>query len=124
MTTQLYAVIDTNTHVVFAMVDWDGIDPAPGWTGEGWEHVIFVQTDVAWMDWTYVDGVFYPPYVDPRPELLAQLEQIDKDSLRALRIVVTADPNIGIDTPEKAQLEALEAQAVIIRAELAALDEE
>lgn len=122
MAIQMYAIVDTNTHVVIAMSLWDGEEPKPGYTGEGWEHVIYVQTDVAWMDWTYVDGVFYPPYVDPRPGLLAQLEQIDKDSLRALRIVVTLDPNVGGGTDEKAELEALEAQAVIIRAELAALD--
>lgn len=122
----VYAVIDTNTTFVINMIEWDGIVPN-GYEGEEFAHLLIIPSDVAWLDWTYVDGVFYPPppvYVDPRPELLAALEQIDKDSLRALRIIVTADPVVGVDTPEKAQLEALEVQAAAIRAQLAALDEE
>lgn len=76
--------------------------------------------------WTY-DGVSFteppPPYVDPRPPILYELEQIDKASSRPLRTLIIADADIGAGTPERAELETLEARATILRAQLAALDE-
>jgi hypothetical protein len=93
--------------------------------------------DLIWIDVTDVDplpplgwiwdGVQFnappPPYVDPRPPILYELDQIDKDSARHLRLIVIADAAIGEGTAERAELEALEARAVVLRAQLAALDE-
>lgn len=75
--------------------------------------------------WSY-DGTSFsapPPYVpDPRPLLHAELEQIDRSSTRPLRAMIVADPDVGLGTPERAELEAMELRAAEIRAELAALD--
>ncbi|MFJ2493997.1 hypothetical protein ACIOV9_20960 [Pseudomonas iridis] len=70
-----------------------------------------------------VDGVWkfsapLPPYIDPRPGLEAQLDQIDRQSARPLRALVVANPDIGVGTEERALLVSLEQQAVDIRAEL------
>ena len=60
-----YAVIEVATGMVINMVGWDGISEYPPPEG-----CIFIQTDVAWMDWTYADGVFTPP-PPPPPDLVA-----------------------------------------------------
>lgn len=62
-----------------------------------------------------------PPYVDPRPPILYELEQIDKASARPLRALIIADADIGAGTPERAELEALELRAADLRAQLEAL---
>ena len=84
-------------------VDITGLDPQPD---QGWAY----------------DGQSFtapPPYVpDPRPILIAELEQIDKNSARPLRALVIADPNIGLGSQERAELEALEQRAAEIRLEL------
>ena len=75
--------------------------------------------------WTYSDGQFHPPVVvipDPRPGILAELSQIDRDSARPIRTLIVSAPDIGAGTPERAEIEALEARAVILRAQLEALD--
>lgn len=76
--------------------------------------------------WTYSNGQFHPPVVvipDPRPGILYELEQIDKGSVGLIRTLLVADPDAGLATPERAELEELEARAVVLRAQLAALDE-
>jgi len=74
--------------------------------------------------WSY-DGANFtapPPYIpDPRPALYAELEQIDRESTRPLRAMLVAEPNVGVGTPERADLEAKELRAIEIRAELSAL---
>lgn len=75
--------------------------------------------------WSYVDGVFSEPVPepeDPRPGILAELVQIDLDSARPIRTLIVSAPDIGVGTPERAEIEALEARAVILRAQLEALD--
>lgn len=75
--------------------------------------------------WLYDGSVFSEPppiYVDPRPALMAELDQIDRSSARPLRVLIVLDPDIGMGTSERAELEAMELRAIEIRAELAALD--
>lgn len=104
---------------------------------EGWIYDLFpefmVWIEVTGMDplpvefWLYDGFAFSPPppiYIDPRPEILAELEKIDRDSARPLRVMIIADPDVGIGTPERAELEAMELRAIELRAQLAALDEE
>lgn len=74
--------------------------------------------------WVWDGNTFHeppPPYFDPRPGLLAELDQIDRDSARPLRVLVIADPTIGQGTAERAELETLEQRAADLRAQLAAL---
>lgn len=101
---------------------------------EGWIYDLFPEflmwVEVTGMDplpqefWLY-DGVnFSPPppiYIDPRPAIIAELEQIDRDSARPLRTLVISDPGAGMGTPERAELEALELRAADLRAQLEAL---
>lgn len=96
--------------VVEKLVDITDMDPQPQY---GW----FYDPET---------GVFTeppPPYIDPRPPILAELAQIDRDSARPLRALIIANPELGEGTPERAELEALEQRAVVLRAELEALDE-
>jgi hypothetical protein len=58
-----YAVINTVTGIVENMILWDGTEESGWYPPEG---CIAVQTDVAGIGWTYVDGVFIPP---PIPEV-------------------------------------------------------
>lgn len=69
--------------------------------------------------WSFIAPL--PPYVDPRPPILHELEQIDRASARPLRVLIISDPNVGAGTPERAELEALELRAAELRAELEAL---
>lgn len=95
--------------------------------------------ELVWVDVTNVEGigehwtatedggggwVFIapePPYVDPRPEIIAELDQIDRASSRPLRILIITDPDVGHGTAERAELEALELRASDLRAQLEAL---
>lgn len=76
------------------------------------------------LGWIY-DGVNFnepsPPYIDPRPAILAELAEIDLASARHLRVIVITDPGIGSGTSERAELEALELRAAELRAQLEAL---
>lgn len=87
-------------------VEITGMSPVPGY-GWSWDGVKFNEPP--------------PPYVDPRPPILYELEQIDKASARPLRVMIIADPNAGVGTPERAELEALELRAADLRAQLDAL---
>lgn len=74
--------------------------------------------------WTWDGSTFtapVPPYIDPRPELYAELDRIDKASARPLRVLIISDPDVGMGTPERAELEALELRAAELRAQLEAL---
>lgn len=117
----IYAVINIDSKKVVNIFPFDDIDnfPPP-------EGIIFI--DVTGMDvqigWDYIDGQFVeppPPYVDPRPAIYAELDQIDRNSARPLRVLIIADPDVGMGTPERAELEALELRAAELRAELEAL---
>lgn len=59
----LYAVINTETGIVENVVVWDG-SVESGWSPP--EGCIAIQSDVAGIGWTYVDGVFIAP---PEPEV-------------------------------------------------------
>lgn len=88
--------------------------------------LIFVgDMDPLPQEWWTWDGVKFneplPPYIDPRPALLAELDQIDRESARPLRVLVIADPTIGQGSSERAELETLEQRAADLRAQLAAL---
>ena len=109
--------------VVFESLDWDGwiYDLMP-------EHMVWVEVTgmnpVPVQAWLYDGTTFSPPppiYIDPRPAIIAELEQIDRDSARPLRALVIADPDVGLGTPERAELEALELRAADLRAQLDAL---
>lgn len=88
------------------LVDVTGFDPfpSPGWLYDG---VSFSEPP--------------PPYIDPRPPILAELADIDRASARPLRVLIIADPDVGLGTPERAELEALELRAADLRAQLDAL---
>jgi hypothetical protein len=62
-----------------------------------------------------------PPYIDPRPAIFAELDQIDRDSARPLRVLIIANPAIGEGTSERAELEVLEMRAAELRTQLEAL---
>lgn len=84
MEPKIYAIIDVSTGIVINMTLWDGISEYnPGSQYE------LVQTDIAWIGWSYFEGVFYPPpVIPPTPEeifatnrsaqanLLAQASQV------------------------------------------------
>ncbi|MNN60863.1 hypothetical protein D3C81_1760700 [compost metagenome] len=110
--------------VVVETLDWDGwiYDLMP-------EHLNWVE--ITGMDplpdqqWLYDGSIFSPPppiVIDPRPGIIAELEQIDRDSAAPLRILVVADPMIGQGTEERIALEALEARASVLRAQLELID--
>lgn len=63
------------------------------------------------------------PCVDPRTSLMQELEQIDRDSVRTIRMLLLKSSAVEEGTEEHTQLGALEAQAATIWAQLAALDE-
>jgi hypothetical protein len=84
-------------------IDVTGIEPKPEW-GWTWDGEEFIQPP--------------PAYVDPRPAILAELDQIDRDSARPLRVLIITNPDIGADTPERAELEALELRAADLRSQL------
>lgn len=89
------------------LIDVTGLDPFPG---PGWLY----------------DGANFseppPPYIDLRLPILAELDEIDRASARPLRVLIIADPDVGIGTPERAELQALEIRAAELRAQLAAID--
>lgn len=87
-------------------VDITGVVPQPAW-GWLWDGFVFTEPP--------------PPYIDPRPAIMAELEQIDRASARPLRILIIAEPDVGLGTPERAELEALELRAADLRAQLEAL---
>lgn len=75
--------------------------------------------------WTYTNGVFaapLPPYVDPRPAIVAELDDINRTSIGLLRSLVITTAGIGEDTPERAELEALDTRAAELKAELVAIE--
>lgn len=140
-----YVRIENNTYVEFypgraydsESLDWLPGDPSriglempitewqPPW-------IIAALVDVTDMSpqpqygWIYdpETGLFAappPPYVDPRPPILAELDQIDRDTARPLRVLIVANPDIGAGSVERAELEALEQRAAVLRAELDSL---
>jgi len=140
-----YVRIENNTYVEFypgraydsESVDWQPGDPSriglempivewqPPW-------IIAALVDVTDMDpqpqygWIYdpATGLFSeppPPYVDPRPPIIEELENIDQESLRHIRSLIVNDPTIGAGTVERSELELLEARAIVLIAELEAL---
>lgn len=93
---------------LYQYIDLEGVEPRPQ---IGWSY-------------DYETGKFsepLPPYIDPRPAIFAELEQIDKDSARPLRTLIIANPDIGAGTSERAELENLELRAIALRSELDAL---
>ena len=72
--TQRYAIIDDIN--VINIIDYDTVpsNPPPGFESP----IIAVQSDIAQIGWTYVDGVFIaPPTPAPTPEeLIAQCKTI------------------------------------------------
>ena len=64
MEPQIYAIIDIATGIVVNMTMWDGVSEYnPG------DQYELVQTDVAWIGWSYSDGTFFPPpIIPPTPE--------------------------------------------------------
>ena len=100
--------ITTMFHPDFIWIEITGLQPAPLY------------------GWLYDGSVFSEPppvYVDPRPAIMAELDQIDRSSARPLRVLIIADPSIGEGTAERAELETMELRAVELRAQLAELDE-
>lgn len=88
--------------VVAAMVDVTDMEPQPAY---GWMY-------------NPETGLFSeppPPYIDPRPAIMAELDQIDKASARPLRTIILANPDVGEGTAEKAELETLELRAAELR---------
>jgi hypothetical protein len=69
-----YAIIDTT--LVINIIDYD---TAPSNPPPGFElPIIAVQSDIAGIGWTYVDGKFIDPYIPPVPtpeELIAKCKQ-------------------------------------------------
>lgn len=119
----------------------------PGFDGQAWElreiegelagtmhpDVKFVEiTDLdpkPQLGWLYdpsTNSLYEPPppYIDPRPPIMAELAEIDRASARPLRVLIISDPDIGAGTPERAELEVLELRAADLRAQLDALDQE
>lgn len=98
-------------HPDIKFVEVTGLDPMPqlGWLYDPVNNSLYEPP---------------PPYIDPRPPILAELADIDRASARPLRALIIADPNVGVGTSERAELEALELRAADLRAQLAALDDE
>lgn len=83
-----YAVIDMSTNIVDNTIELD--DPS-GWPVP--DGFIIVETDIASIGWTYVDGEFHAPPPDPvTDEQLAILARGQRDQL--LRSVY--DPGINM----------------------------
>lgn len=75
------------------------------------------------QDWTYdyetrLFSLPTPPYIDPRPRILAELDQIDRDSIRYLRAWLLANSDLESETAGIAQLRSLELRAVELTAQL------
>lgn len=81
-----YAIIDTTTNYVVNTIAWDGeaqFDPGVGF--------ILVQSDIASIGWSYIDGVFVSPTVEqPSNSELALIARSSRDQI--LRSVY--DPGI------------------------------
>lgn len=79
MDPKIYAIIEVSTGIVINMTLWDGVSEYnPGSQYE------LVQTDVAWIGWSYSDGVFYPPpVVPPTPEEILAINTSSQANLLA-----------------------------------------
>lgn len=88
--------------------------------------------DLVWIDitdaipkpdsqWTYVDGIWVKPYVDPTPELYQRLRDIDVESTRHMRELLLILAGDSGSSPAKESLESLESEAAAIRAEIDSL---
>jgi len=96
--------------IIAALVDVTDMDPQPQY---GW--IYNPET-----------GSFSeppPPYVDPRPPIVAELDAIDRESVRHIRSLIINELSIGAGTEEMAALELLEVRAVDLLAELEELPE-
>lgn len=99
MEPKIYAIIEIDTGLVINMTLWDGISEYnPG------NQYELVQTDVAWIGWSYSNRAFYPPpIIPPTPEqilavntsaqanLLAQASHVMAPILVALPLEGDAD---------------------------------
>jgi len=96
--------------IVDALVDITDMDPQPqyGWVYDP-ETGLFSEP--------------LPPYVDPRPPVIAELDAIDRESVRHIRSLIINDLSIGAGTEERAALELLELRAIDLLAELEELPE-
>lgn len=134
-----YARLENNMYVEFyagraydsESLDWQPGDPSriglempinewqPPWVVAAMVDVTDTEPQPAY-GWMYnpETGLFSeppPPYIDPRPAIMAELDQIDKASARPLRTIILANPDVGEGTAEKAELEALELRAAELR---------
>lgn len=78
---QTYCLIELATGLVVNTVVWDGVE----WNGtDGWSPpagFIAIQSDVASIGWTYVDGQFIPPPEAPvDPLVLANQARAERNS--------------------------------------------
>ena len=110
-----YAQVNLLTNKVINIFPFENIESFPPPEGS-----LFVDiTDLSiGIGWDYIDGEFIepaPPYVDPRPAIIGELADIDRASARPLRVLIITDPNVGLGTPERAELEALELRAEELR---------
>jgi len=116
-----YAQISLLTNKVISIFDFENIESFPPPEGSFFVDITGMAIGIGW---DYVDGQFSeppPPYVDPRPAIWAELADIDRASARPLRVLIIADPNVGLGTPERVELEQLELRAADLRAQLEAL---
>jgi hypothetical protein len=77
---QNYAIIDGINVINIIQYEEQPLNPPPGFE----EPIIAVQSDVAGIGWTYVDGQFIDPYVPPAPtpeELIAKCKQTAQATL-------------------------------------------
>lgn len=94
----------------WVMIDVTDIDPKPG------------------VQWTYDGSVFTAPpqpeipVYDPRPDLEVELANVNSASISSLRSLVLSATDVGLGTPERSELENLEAQAKVIRLQLETLN--
>ena len=94
----------------------------PVWLAGVWECGTFRITDVDRNQYRAIEPEHVTPAEIRRAEIEAELTVIDADSARPLRAILAATISGGTADPaDVAKLSELEAQAVALREELAAL---
>ena len=86
---QNYAIIDGINVISIIQYEEQPSNPPPGFEAP----IIAVQSDIAGLGWTYVDGVFIAPYVPPPTpeELIAQCKATASGILSATDWTSIAD---------------------------------
>lgn len=67
---EVYAIVDDNTHKVINLVMWDGLS---NWTPPENTHAVLASSNVA-IDWTYDGSSFLAPPDDP--EVIAKRQEL------------------------------------------------